>query len=158
MVAVGTLFNNAIPGGTGGDLMKLYYLASENRSRTVELAALLVIDRAVGLFSLLSVVVLLALVNGPHASDAVVGGLITASLIGMAAIAVIAWAAWSHTVRAGRLYQFLTTKAPFHRILARGLDSFHAVRRHPGRLAAAIGLSALGQLLLEAPSHWWAPC
>ena len=38
LVAVGTLFNNAIPGGTGGDLMKLYYLASENRSRTVELA------------------------------------------------------------------------------------------------------------------------
>ena len=35
LVAVGTLFNNAIPGGTGGDLMKLYYLASENRSRFV---------------------------------------------------------------------------------------------------------------------------
>ena len=69
LVAVGTLFNNAIPGGTGGDLMKLYYLASENRSRTVELAALLVIDRVVGLFSLLAVVVFLALVNGPHGGD-----------------------------------------------------------------------------------------
>jgi len=148
LVAVGTLFNNAIPGGTGGDLMKLYYLASENRSRTVELAALLVIDRVVGLFSLLAVVVFLALVNGPHASDAVVGGLITAFLIGMAVIALVAWATWSHTMRAGRLYQFLITKAPFHNVLARALDSVHAVRRHPKRLAAAILLSAMGQLLL----------
>ena len=33
VVAIGALFNFCIPGGTGGDVMKLYYLAAGNRGR-----------------------------------------------------------------------------------------------------------------------------
>lgn len=148
LVAVGTLFNNAIPGGTGGDLMKVYYLAGNHRSRTVELAALVVVDRVVGLFSLLLVVLALAPLNRAIAGSKVVAGLMVAALVVLALILGVAWAAWSRTLRAGRLYQFLTTRVPFHRILQRGIDALHAFRSHPGSLLAAVALSILGQCLL----------
>ena len=48
LVAIGTFFNLAVPGGTGGDLVKLYYLASGNRGRGIESATVLFVDRVKG--------------------------------------------------------------------------------------------------------------
>ncbi len=64
VVAIGALFNFCIPGGTGGDVMKLYYLAAVNRGRRIEVATVLFVDRAVALFCMLCLVVALALING----------------------------------------------------------------------------------------------
>src|SRR5262245_48907930 len=45
-VAIAALFNFCIPGGTGGDVMKLYYLAADSRGRRGEIATLIFVDRA----------------------------------------------------------------------------------------------------------------
>src|SRR6266542_3166066 len=63
-VAIAALFNFCIPGGTGGDVTKLYYLAADSRGRRVEIATLIFVDRAVALFCMLSLVVALALLDG----------------------------------------------------------------------------------------------
>src|SRR5262249_54976484 len=49
-VAIAALFNFCIPGGTGGDVMKLYYLAADSRGRGGESATLNFVDRAEGVF------------------------------------------------------------------------------------------------------------
>lgn len=63
-VAIAALFNFCIPGGTGGDVMKLYYLAADSRGRRVEIATLVFVDRAVALFCMLNLVVALAMLDG----------------------------------------------------------------------------------------------
>src|SRR5919198_260289 len=62
-VAIAALFNFCIPGGTGGDVMKLYYLAADSRGRRVEIGTLIFVDRAVALFCMLSLAVALALLD-----------------------------------------------------------------------------------------------
>lgn len=149
LVAMGTFFNFAIPGGTGGDVMKLVYLASENRSRGVEVAAVLLVDRVVGLFSLLAVAVGLAWLSGLGGGPGLpVPGLMGASLGVMALVVVGVGLAWSTRLRATAAYRYLTTGAPLHRQWERVATALHAFRDHRRALLAAIALSATGQLVL----------
>src|SRR5215468_11274834 len=81
-VAIAALFNYCIPGGTGGDVMKLYYLAADLRGRRVEVATLIFVDRAVALFCMLSLVVALALIDGRLAWQySLIGGLVTVAAL-----------------------------------------------------------------------------
>ncbi|MGH7552430.1 MAG: lysylphosphatidylglycerol synthase domain-containing protein, partial [Longimicrobiales bacterium] len=43
VVMIGTFFNFCIPGGTGGDVVKLYYLAAGNRRKGIEVATVLLV-------------------------------------------------------------------------------------------------------------------
>src|ERR1044071_1339863 len=45
LCAIAAFFSLCIPGGTGGDVMKLYYLTSRYRGKGVEVATVLLIDR-----------------------------------------------------------------------------------------------------------------
>ncbi len=49
---VGLFFNTFLPGSIGGDLLKAYFLAKENRNRKTRAVATVLIDRALGLFGL----------------------------------------------------------------------------------------------------------
>ena len=69
LVAVGVLFNFCIPGGTGGDFMKLYYLGVENKKKGLEVATALLVDRAVSFFSLLVLILFLAGLSWPIIQD-----------------------------------------------------------------------------------------
>jgi len=60
IVLVSALFAVAVPGGTGGDVVKLYYLGRERQQRLVELGTLVLVDRAVAMSALMFLVSLLA--------------------------------------------------------------------------------------------------
>src|SRR5580698_2521045 len=62
---VGFLFSTFLPGAAGGDIAKLVYATRENRGRRTEVATVLILDRVVGLFSL----VLLPLLFAPFFPD-----------------------------------------------------------------------------------------
>jgi hypothetical protein len=62
---IGFLFSTFLPGAAGGDIAKLVYATRENRGRRAEVATVLILDRLVGLFSL----VLLPLLFAPFFSD-----------------------------------------------------------------------------------------
>lgn len=49
---VGIFFNTFLPGSVGGDLLKAYFIARENRERKTRAVATVLIDRALGLFGL----------------------------------------------------------------------------------------------------------
>ena len=61
---IGVFFNSLIPGGTGGDLIKGFYLFRENADKDKSLALTsIVMDRFVGLYALLSVAMAMTAVN-----------------------------------------------------------------------------------------------
>lgn len=62
---VGFLFSTFLPGAAGGDIAKLVYATRENRGRRAEVATVLILDRLLGLFSL----VLLPLLFAPFFRD-----------------------------------------------------------------------------------------
>lgn len=61
---IGIFFNSLIPGGTGGDLLKGYYLFQEHEDRDKALALTsLAMDRFIGLYALLCVAMIMAAIN-----------------------------------------------------------------------------------------------
>ena len=100
-VAIAALFNFCIPGGTGGDVMKLYYLAADSRGRRVEIATLIFVDRAVALFCMLSLVVALALLDWRLVWDyPLIGSLVAAAAVGALGLLVCGAVACSTRLRA----------------------------------------------------------
>jgi glycosyltransferase 2 family protein len=57
---IGFLFSTFLPGAAGGDIAKLLYATRENHGRRAEVATVLILDRLVGLFSLVMLPLLFA--------------------------------------------------------------------------------------------------
>src|SRR5208283_1931849 len=57
---IGFLFSTFLPGAAGGDIAKLIYATRENHGRRAEVATVLILDRLVGLFSLILLPLLFA--------------------------------------------------------------------------------------------------
>jgi uncharacterized protein (TIRG00374 family) len=149
VVAIGALFNFCIPGGTGGDVMKLYYLAADNRGRRVEVATVLFVDRALALFCMLCLVVALALLDGRFVLDyPLVGALAAAAGLGAIGLFVGGAVACSTRLRSSRLYIYLMTKLPLRHYLTRAADALYIFRRSKAALAKAAALSFIGHLAL----------
>jgi glycosyltransferase 2 family protein len=149
LVAVGTLFNFALPGGTGGDVMKLYYLVTDNRGKGVEVATVLAVDRILALGSLLLTLLILAsfnldLLRSYQLVRVLVAAAVGALLVLIAGIAI----SWSDTLRTTRLYHYLVERSPGRVTLRRVTDALYQFRSHASAVLAAVGLSALGHLLL----------
>ena len=149
LVAIGALFSMVIPGGTGGDVAKLYYLTSENRGRGVEVATTLLVDRMVAVFSMLSLVVGLALLEGKLVKDLpLVRWLVVVSILAMIGLLLIAMTSCSSRIRVSSLYAYITTKMPLHRYLKRVLVALYAFREHKTTLLMAALWSLFGHLVL----------
>ncbi len=57
---IGFFFSTFLPGAAGGDIAKLVYATRENHGRRAEVATVLILDRLVGLFSLILLPLLFA--------------------------------------------------------------------------------------------------
>jgi uncharacterized protein (TIRG00374 family) len=158
LIAVAGFFMICIPGGTGGDLVKLYYLASENRKKGVEAATVLLVDRAVGMFTLLLVAVGLGLANLDLVLEhAAIGGMVLAALALMTVMVVGMQMSMSTAVIRSRWFTRLIDALPFHRFLWRVVEALHVFRDHRGALLAAtlwslVGHAALTTLFVAAGS------
>src|SRR6516162_7180388 len=63
LTMIGLLFNVAIPGAVGGDLMKGYYITRATGGRRSSAATSILLDRVVGLLGLLLLAVLMVAAN-----------------------------------------------------------------------------------------------
>ena len=142
-------FGYVVPGGVGGDVMKVATLAAATPGRGVELAAVVLVDRVVGLASLL-IVALAAALAAPsfHAAPAGLRLAASAAALGLVAILVAMRFAWSPAVRQSGLYRWITTRAPLHDAARRALDALFSFRGHIGALALALSITMLGHVLL----------
>jgi glycosyltransferase 2 family protein len=60
LTLVSAFFSTFLPGSAGGDIAKMYYAMRENSGRRTEVATILLLDRATGLFSMLLIPLILA--------------------------------------------------------------------------------------------------
>jgi hypothetical protein len=67
LTPIGFLFSMVLPGTAGGEIAKFYYAGRENQGRRPEIAAALLVDRLIGLFSM----ILLPLLFAPFFSELV---------------------------------------------------------------------------------------
>ena len=148
LVTIGLFFNLFIPGGTGGDLMKIYYLSSVNRGRRVELATLVLLDRVLGLTAMLSLALLLTLPNldllEGHPALQAVAALAAAGVAGLTAVGLLA------LTQGDRIARMPATRFRAVSYLARSLTALAHFRGRLGSLFAVIGLAMLAQAIVIA--------
>ena len=147
VVLIGMFFNFCIPGGTGGDVVKLYYLAAGNRRRGVEVGTVLLVDRVVALTALLVLVLGLSTLNAPVvARHGVLTGLTLAAAGALGGILVVAGAVGSRRSRGSTVFTALLERLPLRGYLGRAADAALAFREHAGALAGVAAISFLGHL------------
>ena len=151
VVPVSTFFNFCIPGGTGGDVVKLYYLARANRHRGVEVATVVLVDRVIALSAVLFLVLLLVLPNlGLVQDSAVLRAVVLMAAGGLVAIGIVISLAWSRRLRRTSFYAWVMHRMPFRRHVERVADAVHAFRERRRAIAAAALVSVAGHLGLAA--------
>jgi uncharacterized protein (TIRG00374 family) len=148
-VAIAALFNFCIPGGTGGDVMKLYYLAADSRGRRVEIATLVFVDRATALFCMLSLVVALALLDGRLVWDyPLIGSLVAAAAVAAMGLLACGAAACSTRLRESRLYAYMMERAPLRHYLMRAADALYVFNKNKAALGKAAALAVAGHMAM----------
>jgi uncharacterized protein (TIRG00374 family) len=140
----GNFFNFALPGTTGGDLVKAYYLAQYTHQKT-EVVATVFIDRMVGMFSLIlvaAVAMLLAWDPEQFGVYVVFLMLLFSGLI--VAITLVVSDRLRHALRIPQLAGRLPLSDQTRRVGAALL----AYRRHPMHLLGALGLTVTLQCFI----------
>ena len=147
-------FNTFMPGGLGGDLVKVGYLTRETGDGARATAAVL-LDRVLALVSVLSIGGASLLVFWPtlQASSALRGMalLVAASLGGLALGVLVAVPVLSsrrlevELAPGGRWQASLTGRVPFGGLLLRFVEAARLARSHLGMLGAMVLLSVVSQ-------------
>ena len=149
LVSIATFFGFFVPGGTGGDVAKLYSLAGDRAGQRVEVALVLLVDRAIGLLSLVSLITILAFGNRQLLREQaliryLVEGAFLTAVVMLGAVAL----SWSVRLRTSRLPDLVRARLPGGRYAMRAWDALYAFRAHRPALAGAVALSLLGHAVL----------
>jgi uncharacterized membrane protein YbhN (UPF0104 family) len=147
LALIGNFFSSCLPGSAGGDVVRIYYATEGQRGRRTEVATIILLDRAVGLFALL-VWPLLVVPFAPQllAGVTAVGQLLTGAGV-FAAVLLAGFIAACSSWLMGRLFGPLLARLPFGNHAADVLQTIHEYRRHPKALLAALGISLLAHTM-----------
>ncbi len=149
---IGLFFNLFVPGGVGGDLIKMVYLRKDAGENYAEAILTVLLDRILGLAGLLSLAVLGLFLNQEllmTGSPQMRGMLIAVGIASVGALlGGLLFFCWPMLGSLGKRLTKPLEKAPeklvaiAHRV-AQALD---LLRKAPGRLAALLGLAMVGHL------------
>src|ERR1700758_272815 len=149
LALVGFFFSTFLPGAAGGDLAKLFYTARGNSGRRIEIMTVVLFDRAIGLFSLLLLPLLLApmfagLIRGVFALQRlllIVGMVASVALVGFFTC-LFADTIINH-LPGGALSRFAAKES-----VRRVLRTIAIYRGNSRLLLAALGVSLVANLFL----------
>jgi hypothetical protein len=162
---VGFFFATFLPGAAGGDLSKLFYTTRGNGGRRIEIMTVVLLDRAIGLFSLL----LLPLIFVPMFSQSLRSeSALRSVLLAVALLALGMTAGFLACLFSDRFMVCIPSIARNHltknRVVRRIRGTITTYRKNSGVLFPALGVSLLANLLLVlvtmlgalavAPSSW----
>ncbi len=151
LTLIGTFFNSCLPGSTGGDRVKIYYAAEGNPGRRVQVATIILFDRAVGMFALL----LLPLLLAPFFSEMVAssagiravlwaaGAICAAMLAGL----LLSW--WPPFARSS-LLEWMLERLPLGEHLRVIFETVHGYRSARGAVLGATAISLAAHMLAAA--------
>lgn len=142
---VAQFFNAFLLGSVGGDLLKAYYAARESHHRKTEAVTTVVVDRLIGLgtmllFASLMMLPNLALIRDHHRLAAITGFVV---LMMAGCVAVLAVAFWGGLTRLWPGARRALRRLPKGAHLERSLDACRQFGRDPGFLLRALFLSML---------------
>jgi len=146
---IGLFFNTYLPGATGGDLVKIYYASKGNPGSKTEVVTIFFIDRFIGLFSLLSLPLLMApffwnLIE----QQSTLKGLLIISLAVSTGIILVVTLGARFDADNSRFLGFIERKIPFGDIFRRAINTMHAYRYQKKIIFKAIGCSLFLQLIM----------
>jgi uncharacterized protein (TIRG00374 family) len=133
----GLFFNLVVPGATGGDVVRAYYAAKRTGAPAKAVVSVLV-DRLVGLFALVLLAAVVLFLGPDHEGFQTPRRLVLLVLAGGAVFGVLFL---SRRVRRAVGVGALLSKLPFQRVLREVDAAFRLYHKHPGFLAAALGVS-----------------
>ena len=149
IVAIGTMFNFCLPGGTGGDMVKLYYLAQENKGKGIEVATVVLMDRAVALFALLVLIVILVTLAWPLVmSLKTVQWLVGAAVLGIMALALFSTLVWGQSQRMRLLMSAIPNWVLCRNPFQRGVEAFLNFTEHKLSVMKVGVWSFIGHMML----------
>ena len=151
LTLVGFFFATFVPGSAGGDVARLFYATRENGGRKTEIMTVVIIDRVIGLFSML----LLPLLFAPMFPKLIQSvPVLRYLLISVAFLALCLLTAFVTCVLSQALLRLLAREAfgspKWRRLAIRGLQTVRTYRHSPGTLLSALGVSMLANLSLIA--------
>ena len=162
---VGFFFATFLPGAAGGDLSKLFYTTRGNGGRRIEITTVVILDRAIGLFSLL----LLPLIFVPmfsqrlRSESALRSILLTVALLALGMISGFLACLFSDRFMVC-IPSVTRNRLTGNRVVRQIRGTITTYRENSGVLFPALGVSLLANLLLVlvtmlgalavAPSSW----
>jgi len=142
---VAHFFNSFLLGSTGGDLMKAYYAARETHHLKTEAVVTVLVDRFIGLLSMLAFAAVMMLPNlsllASHRRLAALAGVTLLSLVGGLGLAALSF--WGGVSRRWPQARDWLRRFPKGEMLERSLDACRRFGQNPRCLAQAFALSML---------------
>lgn len=146
---IGIFFNTYLPGGNGGDIVKIYYASKGNPGNRTEVITILLLDRFVGMFALLSLPLLIA----PFfieliASKKTLQWLLAASFGISTSIIIATIVGIKMELEGHPLIIWIEEKGSIGTLIARVLHTVHGYRNHLKQVIVALLVSYCFQLIM----------
>lgn len=146
---IGLFFSAYLPGATGGDLVKIYYVSKGNHGKRTEAITILLLDRFLGLYSLLTLPLLVA----PFFTDLVAQQNALQVLLLMSGILAIGIAVFVIVVAQfdlsdNALLLWAEQKLPMGTLFKRMVITVHEYRQHLPAFLKALVYSYISQTLM----------
>jgi len=165
LTLVSFFFATFLPGAASGDLAKLCYTARANSSRRIEIMTVVLLDRAIGLFSLLILPLMFApmFVSVIRSVPALRSLLLAVGLLALCTLTIFLLFLFNEPV-VNRVPSGALRRLAKNAIVQEMLGTIDTYRKHSGVLLAALGASLFANLFLVlvtmlgllavAPSSW----
>ena len=148
LTLIGIFFNLFLLGATGGDVVKLFYATQGNPGRRTEVATIVLLDRAVGMFALLILPLLLVpFFSELFASSPILRDLVRLIIFLAVAMLLGSILCLSSRVRNLRFVSWLFAKVPGGAYAETIFHTVHGYRHNLGTIGASVAISLVTHVL-----------
>jgi uncharacterized protein (TIRG00374 family) len=146
---IGWFFNIAMPGSTGGDLIKAYYAATISPSRKAGAVTSVFVDRGIGLFAMVffAFVALLANLSFVLGNSTLRVVLLIVSIL-LACVGLFFAVFFSKRIRHSRFVTRFVEKMPLGHLLEKLYDAIYLYRDHKRTVLWAFLLSVCAHIIM----------
>lgn len=146
---IGLFFSTYLPGATGGDLVKIYYASKGNPGKRAEVITILFLDRFIGLFTLLTLPLLVA----PFFVELIESEKVLQFLLGIAStisciIIFLVIIGAKFELAESKILQWIEHNFSFGNLLIRILHTVHSYRDNLGVIFKALFFSFTLQIIM----------
>jgi len=154
---IGFFFNQFVPGATGGDVLKAYYVAVDHPERRAAGVTTVFLDRVIGLLVLIAIAgVALSLNWDRVSSDPVLRSLTWVVGAGVAGFAVCGGLFFSERCRNHALVQAMMRRMPLRDLAGKVQAAVYIYKSHPALVLWVLAISAAAHSSMAVVAYCYA--